>query len=160
MANKINSIKGFYDVDPTRVKLLGTTLWDETANLNFEPALIGGWYVAPAPKGVSKFIEKFKRNYGYAPPRLASLGYDAMLLGMALSESARTTGVPSFDIHNPRGFTGVDGIIRLLPNGTNERGFAVLEICKKGPLDLGYTQIQDRGALFTNFWDFRMTSMF
>ena len=131
---KIAPLLAFYDVDPSRVKLLGTTLWDETADLNFEPALIGGWYVAPAPKGVSKFIEKFKRNYGYAPPRLASLGYDAMLLGVALSESTRTNGISSFDIHNPRGFTGVDGIIRLLPDGTNERGFAVLEIGKKGPI--------------------------
>ena len=76
----------------------------------------------------------FERNYGYAPPRVASLGYDAMLLGVALSESTRTNGMSSFDIHNPRGFTGVDGIIRLLPDGTNERGFAVLEIGKKGPI--------------------------
>ena len=50
----------FFDVDPSRVKLLGTTLWDETANLNLEPALVGAWYVAPAPKGVGEFIKGLK----------------------------------------------------------------------------------------------------
>ena len=124
----------FFDIDPSRVKLLGTTLWDETANLNLEPALVGAWYVAPAPKGVGEFIKRFKKYYGYKPPRLATLGYDAMLVAAALSQTTRSEEQPAFDIHDPRGFIGVDGIIRLLPNGSNERGYAVLEVGKTGPV--------------------------
>ena len=124
----------FFDVDPSRVKLLGTTLWDETADLNLEPALVGAWYVAPAPKGVGEFIKRFKKYYGYKPPRLATLGYDAMLVAAALSQMPRSEEQPAFDIHDPRGFIGVDGIIRLLPNGSNERGYAVLEVGKTGPV--------------------------
>lgn len=131
---RIAPLFAFFDVDPSQVKLLGTTLWDETADLSLEPALVGAWYVAPAPKGVSEFTEKFKKHYGYKPPRLATLGYDAMLVAAALSQTAHSGEHPAFDIHDPRGFIGVDGIIRLLPNGTNERGYAVIEVGKSGPL--------------------------
>jgi len=131
---RIAPLLAFFDVDPSRVKLLGTTLWDETADLSLEPALVGAWYVAPAPKGVGEFIERFKKYYGYKPPRLATLGYDAMLVAAALSQTIRSGAQPAFDIHDPRGFIGVDGIIRLLPSGINERGYAVLEVGKTGPV--------------------------
>jgi len=131
---RIAPLLAFFDVDPSRVKLLGTTLWDETADLSLEPALVGAWYVAPAPKRVGEFIKRFKKYYGYKPPRLATLGYDAMLVAAALSQTTRSDEQSAFDIHDPRGFIGVDGIIRLLPDGTNERGYAVLEVGKTGPV--------------------------
>jgi hypothetical protein len=31
------------------------------------------------------------------------------------------------------GFQGVDGLFRLLPNGTSERGLAILEVRASGP---------------------------
>ena len=57
-----------------------------------------------------------------------------MLVAAALSQTTRNGEQPAFDIHDPRGFIGVDGIIRLLPNGSNERGYAVLEVGKTGPV--------------------------
>ena len=57
-----------------------------------------------------------------------------MLVAAALSQTVRSEEQPAFDIHDPRGFIGVDGIIRLLPNGLNERGYAVLEVGKTGPV--------------------------
>ena len=35
-------------------------------------------------------------------------------------------------ITDPRGFLGVDGIVRFLKNGTNERGLAILEVGPDG----------------------------
>ena len=34
---------------------------------------------------------------------------------------------------NPDGFSGVDGIFRFLPNGTNQRGLAIYEVTGSAP---------------------------
>jgi hypothetical protein len=33
---------------------------------------------------------------------------------------------------NPSGFTGIDGLFRFRPDGTNERGLAVLRVTSSG----------------------------
>jgi hypothetical protein len=33
---------------------------------------------------------------------------------------------------NPSGFTGIDGLFRFRPDGTNERGLAVLRVAASG----------------------------
>ena len=45
-----------------------------------EPALFGGWYSAPSPKGRESFEKVYAETYGQKPPRLASLAYDATAL--------------------------------------------------------------------------------
>ncbi|WP_109118163.1 penicillin-binding protein activator [Azospirillum sp. TSO22-1] len=118
-------------VDPGRVKLLGTGLWDEPG-LGREPALVGAWYAAPAPEQRTDFETRFEALYGKKPPRLATLAYDATALAGTL---ARMGGVAPFDranLTNPNGFAGVDGLFRLRPNGAVERGLAVLEITPDG----------------------------
>lgn len=118
----------FYDVDPARVRLLGATQWDETHGLTSEPALFGGWYAAPPPDTRYLFEEKFEKVYRRPPLRLASLGYDAMLLAVALSYGEGGPNYGAAALTDARGFSGVDGIFRLLPNGANQRGLAVIEV--------------------------------
>jgi len=118
-------------VDPGRVKLLGTGLWDEPG-LGREPSLIGAWYAAPSPEQRADFEARFEALYGRKPPRLATLAYDATALAGTL---ARMGGMAPFDrvnLTNPNGFAGVDGLFRLHPNGVVERGLAVLEITPDG----------------------------
>ena len=55
----IAPLLAFYDVDPSRIRLLGSTLWDNDKNLNLEPALIGGWYAAPSPDLRKAYEVKF-----------------------------------------------------------------------------------------------------
>ena len=128
----IAPLLAFYDVDPARVRFLGTALWDGNRGLGVEPALLGGWFAAPPPDSRLLFEDKFERAFGRRPPRLASLGYDAMLLGVALTYG---DGGPDFSdaaLTDARGFAGVDGIVRLLTDGTNQRGLAVLEVRERG----------------------------
>ena len=128
----IAPLLAFYDVDPSRIRLLGSTLWDNDKNLNLEPALIGGWYAAPSPELRKAYEVRFERIFGYSPPRLSSLAYDAMLLAVKLTSEKLGMNNSSARITDPRGFLGVDGIVRFLKNGTNERGLAILEVGPDG----------------------------
>jgi hypothetical protein len=122
----------FYDVDPSRIRLLGSSLWDRINGLNLEPSLMGAWYAAPEPKLRLLYEAKFKDMFGYSPPRLSSLAYDAMLLGVNLISEDKEWDDSLASITDPSGFRGVDGIVRLLNNGSNERGLAILEVGRGG----------------------------
>lgn len=120
----------YYKIEPDKVHFLGTGLWDEPG-IGSEPALVGGWYAAPTPGARADFEKRFDDVYHRAPPRLATLAYDATALAAVLAHS----GAGDFSaaaITNPSGFAGVDGIFRLLPDGLVQRGLAVIEVHKDG----------------------------
>jgi len=121
----------YYDIDPSHVRVLGTGLWDDP-RLAKEPALIGGWYVAPDPKVRGEFDRRYAKLFDAAnAPRIATLGYDATALAVALAQSGPDFGARA--LTNPNGFAGLDGIFRFHEDGLNERGLAVLEIQREGP---------------------------
>ena len=129
---QVAPLLAFYDIDPTRVKLLGTWLWDDPA-LGTEPAMVGAWFAAPPPGNRSNFVQRFDSAYGRQPARLATLGYDAMALAAVLAQ--QVDAVEPFSeaaLTAPRGFAGMDGIFRLRRNGVAQRGLAVLEIERGG----------------------------
>ena len=114
----------YYDIDPARVHMLGTMLWEDPS-LSTEPALIGGWYAAPPPGERLDFEGRYAKVYGSKPPRIASLGYDAVALAATLSMMG-DVGPRGLTVTN--GFAGVDGIFRFTSNGLVERGLAVMEV--------------------------------
>ena len=119
----------FFDVDPSRVRMLGTGQWDEPG-VGAEPALVGGWFAAPAPETRDAYERRYAETYGNKPPRLSTLAYDATALAAVLAK-----GGPDFSadaLTAPQGFAGRDGIFRLRPDGLNERGLAVLRIAPRG----------------------------
>ncbi len=126
----------YYEVDTQAVKLMGLSGWDYTG-AGKEPALLGGWFVAPDPKGWQDFTRRYVETYGDAPPRLASLSYDAVSLAISLSANPPERRFSVSELTRPSGFNGVDGLFRLRPDGTAERGFAVMEVQKYGsqPID-------------------------
>ena len=143
----IAPLLAYYDVDPARIRLLGTSLWDEARRLGVEPALVGGWYAAPAPASRLVFEDKFERAFTRRPPRLASLGYDAMLLAVALTYAEGGADYSPASLTDANGFAGVDGIFRLLADGTNQRGLAIMEVGEDGvrvidPAPTRFTDIQ------------------
>lgn len=121
----------YYDVDPRDVKFLGTGLWDDPS-LAREPPLAGAWFPAPPPEGHDQFLTRYRRAYGTTPPRIASLGYDAVSLAIALSTLPEGSRFTPEALTNPDGFAGVDGIFRFMPDGRTERGLAILEIRPTG----------------------------
>jgi len=59
---------------------------------------------------------------------LATLSYDAVALAAVL---ARAQGGPLYDaatLTAESGYVGRDGVFRFLPDGTNQRGLAVMEV--------------------------------
>jgi len=120
------------ELSSARVQFIGTGQWDYP-NIGGDRALVGGWYPAPDPKGWSSFVQRYSKTYGAAPPRIASLGYDAISLAVSLSQNAPGQRYTTSQLTRPSGFSGVDGLFRLLLDGTSERGLAILEVREGGP---------------------------
>jgi ABC-type branched-subunit amino acid transport system substrate-binding protein len=114
-----------------RVQYLGTGLWDDPATAR-EPSLAGGWFAAPDPDAGRGYDVKYRAVYGAKPPPLSALAYDAVSL-VALLSSGPPYHRFTFDaLTDPSGFSGIDGILRFNPDGTSERGLAVLKIDTDG----------------------------
>jgi len=116
-----------------KMKLLGTGLWADDAGLSREASLEGSWYAAPAPNADTDFVNKYRTTFGTAPAQLASLAYDAVSLVALLSQGAPYHRFTKTALLDPNGFAGVNGIFRFRPDGTSERGLAVLEVTSSGP---------------------------
>jgi ABC-type branched-subunit amino acid transport system substrate-binding protein len=117
-------------VDPAKVGLLGTMLWDDI-KAGEQPALFGAYFPAPPAAGFADFSRRYARAFGAAPPRLASLAFDAAALTMVLNRKAPhdfTVG----QLCNPIGFAGIDGLFRLKSDGTIERAYAIKQVVPNG----------------------------
>jgi hypothetical protein len=118
-------------VNLKRMQLLGTGLWDEQrifANAN----LSGAWYAAPDPAGFRGFAQRYRGRYGQDPVRTATLSYDSVALVAALSKSQGPAAFSEQMLTNTSGFAGIDGVFRFRPDGTNERGLAVMRVTPQG----------------------------
>ena len=118
-------------IDTKSVKLLGTGSWDYPAMIK-EAGLAGGWYAGPDPAGWKDFSDRYAKSYGMQPVRLASLGYDAVTLALALAANPAGQRFTPEKLTRTSGFAGVDGLFRLRPDGTCERGLAILEVAPFG----------------------------
>jgi branched-chain amino acid transport system substrate-binding protein len=127
----IAALLPFFDIDPAKIKMLGTGQWG-AKGLGAEPALIGGWYAAPPPAARINFMRQYKELYGKNPHRLATLAYDASALAAVLSRAKEGPNFSEAAITTPSGFAGRDGIFRFLPEGVAERGLAVLQLTPRG----------------------------
>ncbi|HEX4411783.1 MAG TPA: penicillin-binding protein activator [Xanthobacteraceae bacterium] len=119
-------------INPKRLQLLGTGLWDDP-RIYATPALDGGWFAAPDGAGYRNFATRYRARYKQDPVRTATLAYDAVALIAAL---VKTQGAQRFSpqvLTNSSGFAGIDGLFRFRPDGTNERGLAVLKVATAGP---------------------------
>jgi branched-chain amino acid transport system substrate-binding protein len=122
----------YYDVDTSKVRFLGTGLWDDES-LGREPALVGGWFAGPDPETSRIFLQRFEEAYGYRAPRISSLAYDATALVsvLAMNESKRAD-FSAASLTDQDGFAGADGLFRFNPDGLAERGLAVIEVGSRG----------------------------
>lgn len=114
-------------VDTARVALLGTGQWDDP-RIASSSVMRGGLYAGPESGGWSSFSQRYRSRYGSDPVRTAALAYDAVLLTAALTQTQGENRFQESTLTNSSGFQGIDGIFRLRPDGTNERGLAVLRI--------------------------------
>lgn len=111
--------------------MLGTQLWEDP-KIFASPQLAGGWYPAPDPAGFRGFADRYRGRYHHDPPRPAALAYDAVALIAALVKTQGPNRFSAEVLTNPSGFAGIDGVFRLRPDGTNQRGLAILRVTPGG----------------------------
>jgi ABC-type branched-subunit amino acid transport system substrate-binding protein len=107
-------------------QFMGTGLWDDAA-LFKNPNLSGAWFAAPDAAGYRAFAQRYRARYSRDPVRTASLAYDGVSLVASLVRAGGGR-IGEETLTNPSGFSGIDGVFRFRPDGTCERGLAVMEI--------------------------------
>ncbi len=128
---QLGPLLAYAGFDASKVKLLGSGAW-EFANIGNNDMFVGGWYPGPDPQGWRAFTGRFIKAFGQPPPRMAGAAYDAMTLAISLSGEPQGQRFTVANLTRAAGFAGVDGMIRLLPEGAAERELAILEVQKTG----------------------------
>jgi hypothetical protein len=114
------------------VRFLGTGLWDEPMILR-SGTLTGGWFASSPPDRFAAYERRFRDYFGYAPPRISALAYDAMALAASLGMASHDPNFSEAALTDPVGYNGpVNGIFRCDQSGICERGLAVMEVTGSG----------------------------
>jgi ABC-type branched-subunit amino acid transport system substrate-binding protein len=118
-------------VDPSVTQYIGLTRWDVPAQTLDLPGLQGGWFALPDPNLNAQFESRYAAAYGSGPHPLAGLAYDGIAAIGALVKQGRSDALTASALTQSSGFQGVNGVFRLRPDGTNERGLAVATVRDK-----------------------------
>jgi len=117
--------------DPRRIQLMGSGLWEDPQIFS-NSALDGAWYAGPDSNGFRNFSARYRSRFGQDPARTASLAYDAVALIAALTKTQGQQRFSEAVLTNASGFTGIDGLFRFRPDGTSQRGLAVMRVSPTG----------------------------
>lgn len=115
-------------IDPARTQYIGLTRWDIPPGTLELPGVQGGWFALPDPGLTQAFSQRYEASFGQPPHPIAGLAYDGIAAIGALVAQGNRDALSTSALTQPQGFAGVNGIFRLLPDGTNTRGLAVAEI--------------------------------
>ncbi|MBO6676934.1 MAG: penicillin-binding protein activator, partial [Rhizobiales bacterium] len=76
-----------------------------------------------------RFSDSYKSRFGGQPYRIATLGYDGVLLALRVARESRVgRSFPVSQLRDSGGFLGLDGPFRFGRNGVVERAMEVREI--------------------------------
>ncbi len=115
-------------VDPASVRMVGLKRWDVPSETLRLPGIQGGWFALPDPDLTAAFGARYAEAHGRAPHPISGLAYDGIAAVGALIGQGRTDAVQRGALGQGTGFAGVNGIFRILPDGTTERGLAIVEV--------------------------------
>lgn len=113
-------------VNPTSTQYIGLTRWDIPAATLALPGVQGGIFAMPDPALFAQYQARYQSTFGEAPHPVSAIAYDGIAAIGALAKQGR--GMDRAALTQGAGFAGVNGVFRLLANGTNERGLAVARI--------------------------------
>jgi ABC-type branched-subunit amino acid transport system substrate-binding protein len=115
-------------LDSATTQFMGLQRWDIPTSAISLSGLQGGWFAVPDPGLNASFQSRYAAAYGGAPHPIAGLAYDGIAAIGALVKSGNSDALTRGALTQSSGFVGVNGVFRLLPDGTNERGLAVAQI--------------------------------
>ena len=122
---RVAPVLSWYDLDPAKVKYLGTSQWTTAAILQ-EPSLNGGWFASQPSAQANQFQSLWSvTNQGRAS-KYAMMAFDAVALVSTLSPD-HPEGMTGALTSNP-GFNGFSGAFKLAPFGQNKRQLEIREI--------------------------------
>ncbi|MDR2857395.1 MAG: penicillin-binding protein activator [Novosphingobium sp.] len=114
-------------------RILGTELWSGESIVATTPALRGAWFSAVSDTRFRQFSASYKTRFGAQPYRIATLGYDAVLLTLRVARDWRPgSQFPTARMLDSGGFIGLDGAFRFRSNGVIERALEVREVGAQG----------------------------
>jgi len=95
-----------------QARILGTELWAAESGALTAPALAGAWFASVSDTRYRQLATAYRRQFGKAPFRLASLGYDSMLLVVKVARDWKVgERFPVDQLRDEDGFVGVDGAV-------------------------------------------------
>jgi ABC-type branched-subunit amino acid transport system substrate-binding protein len=110
-------------------RILGTELWNTESALAGNTTVNGAWFASVSDTYYRQLATKYRARFGTTPFRLSSLGYDAVLLTVKMSQEWKPgTPFPVKRLTDAGGFTGIDGAFRFGANGVAERALEVSQV--------------------------------
>ena len=114
-------------------RILGTELWALESASAPAPVLRGSWFAAVSDDHYRQFASSYRARFGREPHRIATLGYDSVLLAIRVSrEWLPGTPFPTARLSDPGGFLGLDGAFRFNRDNVAERSWEVREVTATG----------------------------
>jgi ABC-type branched-subunit amino acid transport system substrate-binding protein len=117
----------------TNARILGTELWNADPALATLAPLRGAWFASVSDGLYRQLASKYRARFGTAPSRLASLGYDSVLLVTKIAADWRVgSAFPEERLTDRGGFAGIDGAFRFGRGPIAERMLEVQEVGTSG----------------------------
>jgi len=113
---------------PDDVQLAGSADWANDPALLANAALAGAIYPAVDEAGLNAIRADYQRQFGMAPPQMATIAYTATILANVNTLSMATPPYSPQLLTNPSGFAGRDGLFRFNSNGRSDYALAIKKI--------------------------------
>jgi hypothetical protein len=89
----------------------------------------GAWFSAVSDIRYRQFVTSYQSRFGEEPYRIATLGYDSVLLALRIAREWQPgRNFPAGRMLAEDGFLGLDGPFRFRSNGIGERAMEVRQI--------------------------------
>ena len=110
-------------------QIIGTELWSGDRAVLRAGALQGAIFSAVSDDRYRRFVSSYEARFGGQPYRIATLGYDAVLLTLRVARDWRVgREFPVRQLRSSGGFVGLDGPFRFESSGIVQRAFEVREV--------------------------------
>ncbi len=118
-----------FGAPPGSVTIIGTELWNNEPGLARAAAFRGALFAAVPDEQFRKLAGRYRAKFGSSPSRLASFGYDSVLLVNSIAGNwALGAAFPRAQLTTRDGFAGIDGAFRFTPSNVAERSLEVQQI--------------------------------
>ncbi|WP_435417611.1 penicillin-binding protein activator [Parerythrobacter aurantius] len=110
-------------------QLLGTELLSGEGSITQAASARGALFAAVSDARFKRFADSYNTRFGSQPFRIATLGYDSVLLALRVARDWKIgSSFPTGKLFADDGFLGLDGAFRFKPNGVVDRAMEVREV--------------------------------